>query len=88
MERREFPCAYCPDERFGPIEEADRATQLYFRVVHYLSALPDSLGGYPWDMIFACAGVTDLEMMREVLERLSIAKQAQAEYDEKHRQKD
>ena len=82
-ERREFPCQRCPDERFGPIHEADRATQLYFRVVHYLNATPESTGGYPWDLICAMAGITDVETLREVWERMAIAKAITDEHREK-----
>lgn len=48
-------------------------------MVHYLNASPESLGGHPWDLICAMAGITDLETLREVWERLAIAKHVQEE---------
>lgn len=80
-----FPCQRCPDERFGPIEEADRYTRLYYRLVHYLNASPESMGGHPWDLICAMAGIEDLDTLREVWERMGIARQVHAD-EEKRRQ--
>ena len=86
MQRR-LPCRPCPDERFGPLAEADRATRLYFRVVHYLNAAPESMGGYPWELICAMAGITDLDTLREVWERLAIARQVQDEERQRDEQR-
>jgi hypothetical protein len=82
-ERRTFPCDKCPEERFGPIVEADRATQLYFRLVYYLNASPESMGGHPWELLCAMAGITDLEMLREVWERMGIVKRIHHEHERK-----
>ena len=58
--------------------------------MHYLHACPDSMGGgYPWELLCQLAGITDLETLREVWERMSVAKQLyadEAKRDEAKRQ--
>lgn len=57
------------------------------RLMHYLSAAPDSMGGYPWEIVLALAGIDDLETLREVWERLGIASRISREFHEEQERK-